>query len=199
MGVPPYFRVTMSSGVVAVSSSVVFKRATVRETAVLLALAWLVPFLVHLVPWTGVRPLGAHLLPLFWAAFAAVYLFGLRTGLLVGLFAPALNLALTGLPALSRLAMLGFEITVFVAVVWWLVRRGRTAWYLAPLAYVAAKLTGTILLFVAGSVPVSAWLALPTSLLATLPGLAVLTGVNLMLARLYPRSAGTRADDAAGV
>lgn len=199
MGVPPYFCLTMSSGAVAVSPSVVFKRATVRETAVLLVLAWLVPFLVHLVPWAGVRPLGAHLLPLFWAGFAAVYLFGLRTGLLVGLFAPALNLALTGLPALSRLAMLGFEITVFVALVWWLVRRGRTAWYLAPLAYAAAKVAGTFLLFVAGAAPATAWLAVPASLLAAGPGLAVLAGLSLVLARLYPRSAGVRADDAAGV
>lgn len=189
----------MSSGAVAVSPSVVFKRATVRATVVLLVLAWLVPFLVHLVPWTGARPLGAHLLPLFWTAFAAVYLFGLRTGLLVGLFAPALNLALTGLPALSRLALLGFELTVFVALVWWLVRRGRSAWYQAPLAYVAAKLAATLLLFVAGEAPASAWPAVPAALLAAVPGLAVLAGLSLALARLHPRPAGARADDAAAV
>lgn len=186
----------MSLGVVAVPSSGVFKRATVRETAVLLAIAWLVPFFVHLVPWTGVRPLGAHLLPLFWAAFAAVYLFGLRTGLLVGLFTPALNLALTGLPALERLATMGFELTAFVAVAWWLLRRGRTAWYLAPVAYVAAKVGSTLLLLLGTGKSVA---LLPDSLLAALPGLAVLAGVNLLLARLYPRAAGARADDAAGV
>ncbi len=82
---------------------------------------------------------------------------------------------------------------------WWLVRRGRAAWYLAPLAYVAAKVAGTLLLFVAGAVPVSAWSALPASLVAALPGLGVLIGVSLVLARLYPRSAGARTDDAAGV
>lgn len=189
----------MSSGVVAASPSVVFKRAGVRETAVLLVLAWLVPLAVHLVPWTGARPLGAHMLPMFWAAFAAVYLFGLRTGLLVGLFAPALNLALTGLPALSRLALLGFEITVFVALVWWLVRQGRTAWYLAPLGYVVAKVASALLLVAAGASTASLWTAVPASLLAALPGLAVLVGVNLALARFYPRSGGNRADDAAGV
>lgn len=186
----------MSLGVVAVSPSGVFKRATVRETAVLLVVAWLVPFLVHLVPWAGERPLGAHLLPLFWAAFAAVYLFGLRTGLLVGLFTPALNLALTGLPALERLAALGFELAAFVALAWWLLRRGRTAWYIAPLAYVAAKAASALLLLLGAGKSVT---LLPESLLAALPGLAVLAGVNLLLARLYPRSAGARADDATGV
>lgn len=196
MGVPPYFCLTMSSGAVAASPSVVFKRATIRETVVLLAVAWLVPFLVHLVPWTGARPLGAHLLPMFWTALAAVHLFGLRTGLLVGLFAPALNLALTGLPAWSRLAMLGFEITVFVALVWWLTCRGRTAWYWAPLAYVVAKLASALLLLLGAGKSVA---LLPGSLLAALPGLAVLAGVNLVLTRMYPRGVGPRADDAAGV
>lgn len=189
----------MSSGVVAASPSVVFKRAGVRETAVLLVLAWLVPMAVHLVPWAGARPLGAHLLPMFWAAFAAVYLFGLRTGLLVGLFAPALNLALTGLPALGRLGPLACEITVFVALVWWLMRRGRTPWYLAPLGYVVAKVASALLLVANGGAAASAGSALPASLLAALPGLAVLAGVQLGLARLYPRASGARTDDAAGV
>ena len=69
-----------------------FKKAGLRETAVLLALAWLVPFAIHLVPWSGGRPLGAYLLPVFWTMLVAVYFYGPVSGLLVGLFAPVLNL-----------------------------------------------------------------------------------------------------------
>ncbi len=47
-------------------------RVTWRETAILMLVAWLVPFLVHLVPWAGPRPLGVYLLPAFWTAFVAV-------------------------------------------------------------------------------------------------------------------------------
>ena len=49
------------------------RKAGLRETAALLFVAWLVPFAVHLVPWSGDRPLGAYLLPMFWTAFVAVY------------------------------------------------------------------------------------------------------------------------------
>src|SRR4051812_38931439 len=76
-----------------------FRRAGIGETVVLLALAWLIPFAVHLVPWSGLRPLGAYLLPMFWTAFVALYFFGPGLGLMVGLFAPVLNLLVTGLPA----------------------------------------------------------------------------------------------------
>ena len=42
--------------------------------------------MVHLIPWTGARPIGAYLLPMFWTAFVATYLFGSRIGALVGVF-----------------------------------------------------------------------------------------------------------------
>ena len=93
-----------------------FRKVTARETVILLTLAWLVPFLVHLVPWAGARPLGAYLLPMFWATFAAVYLYGAGTGLLVGLFAPAVNLLVTGLPAWRSFGSTALELVVFVLV-----------------------------------------------------------------------------------
>jgi hypothetical protein len=42
-------------------AAVLFKKAGLRETAVLLVLAWFMPFAVHLLPWAGARPLGAYL------------------------------------------------------------------------------------------------------------------------------------------
>jgi len=176
----------------------IFKRVTFRETALLLAVAWLVPLAVHLLPWTGAVPLGAHLLPMFWTAFVAVYLYGLRVGLLVGLFAPALSLVLTGQPALQRLALMGFEITVFVAFAWWGVRRRSAWWLVAPLGYLVAKLSATVLLTLGGAAA-GLWAGMPASLLHALPGLMVLAAVNLALVRLYPKSDGPRGDDAAGL
>jgi hypothetical protein len=147
----------MTSRVAAVSGVGIFKRATFRETTVLLAVAWLVPFMVHLLPWSGDRPLGALLLPMFWTGFVAVYLYGLRVGLLVGLFAPALNLALTGLPALSRLAIMSFEITVFVTFAWWLVRRKSAGFWVAPLGYLVARLAAALLQILTGTAALDHW------------------------------------------
>lgn len=189
----------MSTRVLAAPADGFFKRATVRETAVLLVVAWLVPFVVHLLPWSGDRPLGAHLLPLFWTAFVAVYLYGLRVGVLVGLFAPAINLALTGLPALPRLAQMSFEVTVFVLVTWLIVRRRATWWLAAPLGYVVAKLAATLLLALTGESAGGMWAAVPISLFNALPGLVVLAAVNFAVSKYYPKPGGDGLDDAAGV
>jgi hypothetical protein len=189
----------MSSRVVAESGVGIFKRTTFRETAVLLAVAWLVPFMVHLIPWSGDRPLGALLLPMFWTGFVAVYLYGLRVGLLVGLFAPALNLVLTGLPALSRLAMMSFEIAVFVSFAWWLVQRKSAGFWVAPLGYLTAKLATALLQILTGASALAVGSEFPTSLVAALPGLVILAGVNYAVIKYYPKQGGGRLDDAAGV
>src|SRR4051812_37497646 len=101
------------NSIASTTSTSVFKKAGLRDTAVLLALAWVVPFAVHLVPWSGDRPLGAYLLPMFWTAFVAVYFYGAWIGLLVGLFAPAINLALTGMPAGQFIIETSVELVVF--------------------------------------------------------------------------------------
>lgn len=178
-----------------------FKRATLKETTVLLAVAWLIPFLVHLVPWSGERPLGAHLLPMFWAAFIAAYFFGLRVGLLVGLFAPALNLLFTGLPALRWLSVLSFELLVFVLFAWWMVCRTPRLWLIAPMGYLVAK-TGSTLVQLAvapfGDIGAPSGFFLE-SLRTGVPGLLVLLAINLALVFAYPKPTGGNPDDATGV
>jgi hypothetical protein len=178
-----------------VSTAPGFKRATLKDTTVLLVAAWLIPFLVHLVPWGGERPLGAHLLPMFWAAFVAVYFFGLRIGLLVGLFAPALNLLLTGLPALHGLSLMSLELVVFSLFAWWAVRRAPWLWVVAPVGYVIAKIASTLVQQTAA--PVSGIFI--ESLRAGIPGLLVLLTINLVLVFAYPKSTGQNSHDATGV
>jgi hypothetical protein len=110
-----------------------------REATLLLAIAWLVPFLVHLIPWSGPRPLGVYTLPIFWTTFLAVYFYGALPGLAIGLVTPLVNLALTGLPALRSVGLMGMEIALFVGVASLLTARWPAFWFTAPLAWVAAK------------------------------------------------------------
>src|SRR5512141_2305160 len=102
---------------------IVSPRINWRETTALLVAAWLVPLLVHLLPWSGPRPLGAYLLPVFWTTFLAVYFRGALLGLLVGLVTPVINLLFAGLPALASTSPLGLEVAGFVLVAAWLLRR----------------------------------------------------------------------------
>ena len=167
----------------------------------LLAAAWLIPFLVHVLPWSVARPLGAYLLPMFWATFVGGYFYGLRVGLLTGLFAPAVNLAVTGLPALQFLSVLAFELSVFAVVAWFLVRRAPGFWLTAPLGYVVAKTVSSTVQWVAGPFgdlgePLRFFLG---SLQGGLAGLAVLAVINVALARFFPKAPATGEHDAPGV
>ncbi len=164
-------------------------RASWRETTVLLAAAWLVPFLVHLLPWNGPRPLGVHVLPVFWTTFLAVYLRGAWAGLLVGLVTPLVNLAFTGLPAGPAAGGMALEAAGFVLAAALLLRRWPGFRLAAPLAWVAAKALAVTAQFL---VPVLGDGDNPLAHLARstrngLAGLAVLAVINVLLVAFYPR------------
>jgi len=167
------------------------RKAGWRETSVFMALAWLVPFLVHLIPWSGPRPLGVYLLPLFWTSFVALYLYGVRIGLIVALTAPAINLLTTGRPAAAALGLNSLELTVFVLVAGWAVRRRPKLDVTAPLAYLPAKAVSVLLV---AAIPAVFHESRPllshfvTSLISAVPGLGVLLLLNLLLVALVPPS-----------
>jgi len=169
----------------------IFRRAGWRESATLLAAAWLVPVLVHLVPWSGPRPLGVCLLPVFWTTFVAVYFYGALPGLAVGLVTPVINLLLTGLPALAAVGSMSFEVAGFALGASLLVARWPRFRFSAPLAYVAAKAAVIAIRFV---VPVFGETENPLhhfarSMQNGAAGLAVLAAINALLVAFGPGAA----------
>lgn len=161
-----------------------------RETAVLAIVAWLVPFLVHLIPWAGGRPLGVYLLPIFWTTFVAVYFYGALVGLAIGLVTPLMNLALTGLPAWPSLGAMGLETALFALGAAVMVSRWPAFWFTAPLAWVAAKALTIAVQFL---VPAFHYADQPgphllRSLENGLTGLGVLTVINWLLVAFCPKA-----------
>lgn len=162
------------------------RRPRISEALALLAAAWLVPLLVHLVPWHGGRPLGVHLLPVFWTTLVAVRLYGVGFALVVGLVTPLVNLALTGLPAAARLGPMALEVVGFVLVAGWLARRAPRFFLAAPAACVAGK---ALAIGAQWAVPVFDYTRNPAGhLLASvqngLAGLAVLSALDVGLGRM---------------
>lgn len=120
---------------------------SVAWTAVGLALALALPFVVHLIPANGGPPYGARLLPIFYAVVVLVLRGQPVPALATALVAPLLNRAVTGSPTGPMFATLTVELVVFavlltVAVRWW----PRLAMFLAPVAYLAAALVATLVL-----------------------------------------------------
>ncbi|AWI08459.1 hypothetical protein [Ereboglobus luteus] len=161
----------------------------------MLALALAMPVIVHMAPWGGGMSLGAFLLPMFWAAFVAVYLYGIWPGLLVAVFGPVVNNFLTNFPELRINTVLTFEVAVFVVFSWLVLRnpRGRAFWLLAPLAYVVAKVCSCAL--IAAGVEIFGNMGVATEFFARsvsrgAPGLVVLAAINFALVRGWIGSNG---------
>lgn len=166
-----------------------FERASWRGTLALMIAAWLVPFLVHLIPWEGPRPLGLHLLPAFWTAFVAVYAYGFGLGVLVALVVPAVNYFTTGLPLLDRVGLMSVELVAFAGFSALLMHRWPALRFAAPLAWVSARALAIAVQwalpgFAYGRNPVEHWL---DSVGSSLAGLGVLFALNLVLVRLLPK------------
>jgi hypothetical protein len=167
------------------SRAVAQGRAGVRLNALALVVALLMPVILHMAPWGGGVPLGALLLPMFWAAFVAVFFYGLGAGALVAVFGPALNTLLTHFPEFRFNAGMSFELLVFVVFAWVVLRGewGRRFWLLAPLAYVVAKVCSSGVR-VAGEEAVG---TVAESFLRAVsngvPGLVVLAVINFALVR----------------
>ncbi len=168
----------------------VLPRINWRETTVLLVVAWLVPLLVHLLPWNGPRPLGVYLLPVFWTTFLVVYFRGALPGLLVGLVTPVINLLLIGLPAVASTIPMGLEVAGFVLVAALLLRRWPGFPLTAPLAWMGGKaLALAVLFFVPGLDHTGDLLQhLSHSAGNGLAGLAVLAAINVLLVAFYPKT-----------
>jgi len=152
-------------------------------------MAAVTPMLVHLLPSWDAAPLGAHLLPMFWMTFIAVYLYGAGIGALAGLAAPLANLVLTGLPAWKYLGVLSCELVVFALVTAWAVRRFPRLWLLAPLGYFVAKIFSTSLqaaTSVFGDIG-APLVFIKQSIITALAGLLVLAVINAVCVKIAPK------------
>lgn len=161
-----------------------------RETTILLATAGLVPFLVHLLPWSGHRPLGVYVLPVFWTTFVALYFRGVLLGLLVGLVTPVINLLVTGLPGSTTIGSMALEVFFFALAAALLIRRWPGLGITAPLAWIIGK---GLAIIVQNLIPAFAEYETPWSHLARstqngVAGLAILALINVLLASFYPKT-----------
>ncbi len=93
------------------------KKFYVAETTIFLALTLIIPALVHQIPSNDSVPIGAKLLPIFYAPLVATILFHYRVGLFIGIAAPLINFTLFGKPALPIVGVLSLELVLFVSIV----------------------------------------------------------------------------------
>jgi len=148
---------------------------------VTLELMWLFPFVIHLIPASGSVPLGARLLPIFYAPLLAAWLFNPIVGIASGLLMPFINHAVTGMPDLNMAVMISIELSVFSLILQALKKSWSRLFVLAPLAVIAGKTVSALLLFIFPRIQISPWAYLTSSVINSIPGLLVIMALNLAL------------------
>jgi hypothetical protein len=161
-------------------------RIGMGESAVVLAIAIAIPFVVHLVPAFDGVPWGARLLAMFLAPFVGLHLFGLKVALVPAVLLPVLSYVLVGSPQSGLVDVLTLELVVFTLAAY-LLRSYKPRFVLTgPLAYLVAKGVSTTVLWTGFlfSLQVPAADFVTRSVIVGLPGLFLLVGLHLLYNRL---------------
>ena len=154
-------------------------------TALALTGMVLLPIIVHLIPFSGSRPLGAYLLPMFIAPLVAAFYVSPIGLVLAALLAPIINTALTGMPQVSMLYFVTSELIVFSLLVFLFVQKEKVFPGFSALAFLLAKLVVMLpkILILSGGLVLPAIGQNLTGLAVAIPGVLLL----LVVERLFLR------------
>ena len=155
----------------------------------LLALA--LPFLLHLIPVSGPVPIGAKLIPLFYAPFIAVLFFRFPIAIVLGVLGPVLNVLFFGKPGITLVAQLSTELLLFVLLAHVMKSYVGFRWVNAPLAFIGAKLGGWAIFSLVGMATALSYTPVPFTQAVSIaaPGLAILWALNVLLVSYKNRQA----------
>lgn len=161
-------------------------KSKVQTILVMLATAWVLPFLIHLLPPYQGIPMGAFLLPMFYIPFIALFFFRLPLSLAVAAFAPILNFLISGNPNWEFLTIIGMELMLFSVFAFLLLQ---TKWRIvaAPLGYVFAKIISSSLLIFIPLLQVTPMDFFRNSITNAAPGIIILLIINWILVKKLKR------------
>jgi hypothetical protein len=166
--------------------------SAVSELGIVLALAVMFPFMVHILPVPDDTRLGPRLLPMFYAPLLAALLGRTQSAVLVALLAPWLNWLLTSHPAPRGAIVMTVQLLVFVAVVRLSRAKFGPHWFLAAPGYVLGVAASVMLITafpdLIGGRPVLAWASGVVT--TALPGIAILVLINWLALRFSSSGSG---------
>ena len=157
--------------------------ARVRDLAGLMALAIFGPFVVHLFPGWDDSPLGARLIPVFWAPLLGVFWrqYGFTLGLAFA--SPWINYLIFGMPSRPLATVLSFEMFIFTLLLMAMVRAwGRHAW-MGPAGYLLTKPFSAMLHAIWPLLPAPPLEFIANSITTAWPGIIVLALLGWLAGR----------------
>ncbi len=174
----------INSNTVAIDSLI--KRLQVKEITILIAASVFLQFIIHLIPAANGVPLGAILLPMFYAPLIAVMFYKFRTALAVTAFVPILNYLITGNPRLETVPLLTFEVLLFVLMLTAFLKYNKLNKVGALISILSAIVVMPLIFGIFGNSGFSASHIL-ISLKNAFPGMIIIVLLNFLLLRLKER------------
>ena len=144
------------------------------EITVLLGITTLLPYFVHLLPTWDDAPVGARLLPIFYAPLVAALSERPRYSVTLAFIAPWVNHFLIGMPAAPVAMILTFELLMFSVILHLLLRQYRKGAWMGPAAYLLVKPISGLLIWQWPLIPASPWGFVVNSVATAWPGLVML-------------------------
>ena len=168
-----------------------FERLEISWIVGFLALAFLAPYIVHFIPSWDDSPIGAKLLPIFYAPLIAALTRKAHVSIVVALMAPWLNHVLIGMPSVPMAIIMTVELLIFAVVVERLARRHKGRAWLGPASYLLAKPVSLLILmmvpgFLSGTPSVSQFF---NSVVNAWPGLGILALLSYYVPKKFPPDA----------
>ena len=145
----------------------------------------LLPFLFHIIPVSTDTPLGARLLPIFYAPLLAALYFRIGIAVALAALVPWISHILLGMPPPGMAGLLSAELLLFVLFVLILVNAMGPRWWMGPAAYLLTKPFSGILLVLLPDllVPVPYLAHLSGAVTRSWPGLIALAVIGWIATR----------------
>lgn len=159
-----------------------------QEMGILLVLTVGFPFMVHLLPVPENSQLGPRLLPMFWAPLLGCLWGRVPTAVVVAVFAPWLNWALTRHPSPPTAIVMTVQLLVFVTATRLLITRTPIRSLAAVPGYLVAMAVSALVVAAVPTLnhhqPALGWLA--GAITMAWPGILILAVINWIAVRFYP-------------
>lgn len=165
-----------------------FERLEISWIALFLALAFLAPYVVHFIPSWDDSPIGAKLLPIFYAPLIAALTRKAHVSIVVAVMAPWMNHVLIGMPPLLVAVIMTVELVIFALIVERLARNYRGRAWLGPVSFLLAKAISLVILLLlpgilTGTPSLERFI---TSIVNAWPGLAILALLSYYIPKKFP-------------
>ena len=172
---------------IAIDNNIISKYQ-IKEIIFVLAFSILLQVLIHLIP-SGSTPLGAVLLPLFYAPFIAALFYRVHVGLTVAVLSPICNYLITGNPVIGLIGIVTLELVIFVLLTKLLNSQNIFIYVNAPASFLLTKVFSSLAILIFPWIyPTGNFLDYySSSVQKGIAGILVLFAVNYLTVKLYQK------------